>query len=325
MSSGANRLARFLLVAGVSLSAAAQGTIKAESPSSQQAAVVEQVPRVPGVGTLLRGLNAGLTFSQVHDSSAGWYNVITPAVSYTFSHRYSTDASVSIYPYRLVQDQNPATPPAQRLVVHHGDVGDTLIGIHARFNPSALPNTTTVSFTLPTGDRSDGLGTGRVTFDLSNHMEHYVKQTGFLLDLGGGDSSGLFNRLVTREENSLGLLAHFQTGIVIYLPGSSHIQSLAYEQLPIGHQKLYATVSPPGVPNAPLISGNGVNEDNGFTTSMGIPLTDNITLSGYYNRSLRQHIDTASASITFVLRGTPRKKRLSLIDRALREAAGVNN
>jgi len=42
-------------------------------------------------------------------------------------------------------------------------------------------------------------------------------------------------------------------------------------------------------------------------------------LSGYYNRSLRQRLDTVSIGVTYVLRGTP-KKRLSMIDRALREA-----
>jgi hypothetical protein len=67
-----------------------------------------------------------------------------------------------------------------------------------------------------------------------------------------------------------------------------------------------------------------VSEDNGFTTSIAIPLTDHLTLSGYYNRSLREHLDTVSTGITSVLRGTARHRRLSLIDRALREAEGAD-
>lgn len=329
MSSAVCRLAGLLVVAGLRLAAngqeTGQETRKADPPAAQVSANIEQVPRVPGVSTLWRGFNAGLTFSQVHDSSAGWYNVATPAVSYTISRHYTADASVSIYPYRLVQSQAPSTPPAKQLVTELGDVGDTFIGLHGSFYPGKLRNTTTASFTLPTGNRSDELGVGRVTFDLSNHMERYFKQTGFLLDLGGGDSSGLFNPLVAKEENSLGALVHFQAGVVVYLPYSSHIQSLAYEQLPIGGQKVYTTVSPPGAPVLTVLSSNGASEDNGITTSVGIPLTDNFTLSGYYNRSLRQHLDTVSTGITYVLRGTPRRKSLSLIDRALREAAGANN
>jgi hypothetical protein len=45
-------------------------------------------------------------------------------------------------------------------------------------------------------------------------------------------------------------------------------------------------------------------------------------LSCYYNRSLRQHLDTVSFGFTFLLRGKP-KNRLSMVDRALREAEGA--
>jgi hypothetical protein len=103
---------------------------------------VEQVPRVPGVGAILRGFNAGIAFSGVHDSSVGWYTVATPAVSYTFSPHCSADASLSIYPYRLVENQNPLTAFSQRLTPALGDVSDTLVGLHATFNPRLLRNMT---------------------------------------------------------------------------------------------------------------------------------------------------------------------------------------
>jgi len=325
LSSALVRLACLLFALGLCSSAAAQGAEKTDQQPPAQASEVEQVPRVPGVAMLLRGFNAGFTFSQTHDSSAGWYNVATPAVSYTFSRHYSADASASIYPYRRIQNTNPAVPPNQRLVVDLGDVGDTLVGFHATFNPHEFWTTTTASFTIPTGDRSDGLSTGRVTFDLNQHLERYIKQTGFLIDIGGGDSSGLVNRLVTKEDDSLGPLVHFRAGIDLYQFWGWHFQSVAYEQLPIGSQQVYNAVSPPGVPSQPEVTGTGVSEDNGFTTSVGIPLTDHLTLSGYYNRSLRQHTDTVSTGITYVLRGTRRKKRLSLIDRAIREAEGASN
>ncbi len=218
----------------------------------------------------------------------------------------------------------PPANPSSQLAVDVGDVSDTLIGFHATFNPLFLRNTATASFNLPSGDRSSGLGTGRVTFDFSDHMEHYVKETGFILDLGAGDSSGLFNRQLNKENDSLGALVHFQAGMVFYFLGSDHVQFLAYEQLPFGSQTLYTTVSPPGAPLEQVVTGSGVGEDNGLTTSLGIPLTGHLTLGGYYNRSLRQHLDTAAFGVTYVLRGTPRRKRLSLIDKALREAAAAD-
>lgn len=315
------RAACLLVAFGACFCAEAQETTAASAPAQSAPSHIEQVPRVPGVSMLLRGFNAGVTFSGVHDSSIGWYNVVTPALSYTFSSHYSADASLSIYPYRLVQKQASAGEPPQGLVPDLGDLGDTFIGLHASFNPRIFQNTVTASFTAPTGDRSAGLGTGKVTFDFSNYMERKFKQTGFLVDFGAGNSSGLFNNMVTNDYTSLGPLAHFQEGVIVWLPDRIYIQSVAYEQIPIGNQTLYANPGPPGWPTRTVVSGNEVGQDNGITTALGIPLTEHITLSSYYNRSLRQNLDTVSVGVTYVLRGTPLKRRLSMIDRALREAA----
>lgn len=322
MSSIPERLFVLLILSGIAARADAQesGNPGAEPESTR----LEQVQRVPGMGTLVRGLNAGITYSSVHDSSIGWSVLITPAISFTFSAHYSADASTTIYPYRLAQNQNAVAPPTQRLVTTHGDVGDTLIAVHGYFNPHAFQQTVTASMIAPTGNRDDGLGTGRVTFDLSDHVERYVGQTGFIVDIGAGDSSGLFNRLVTDEFSSLGAIAHFQTGLIYWLPGRNYIQSVAYEQLPLGNQKVYTTLSAPGRPTQTVVAGRGVSEDNGFTTSVGLPLTSQVTLSGYYNRSLRLRLDTVSVGLTFVLRGTAHAHGMSMIDRAIREAEGVS-
>ena len=323
MSSSFYRLVCLLVVLGACLPAQAQGTRPASAPALTEPSV-EQVPKVPGVGIILRGFNAGIAFSGVHDSSIGWYTVATPAVSYSFSPHYSADASLSIYPYRLVENPDPIAASTERLVADLGEAGDTLIGLHASFNPRLLRNMATASFTIPTGNRWDGLGTGKVTFDFADHLERYFKQTGFLVDLGAGDSSVLFNRLVTNDYTSLGPLAHFQAGIAVWLPGHSSIQSVAYEQLPAGSQKVYTVVGPPGLPNLTVTSSPSASEDNGFTTSVEIPLNAHVTLSSYYNRSLRRQEDTVSMGMTFVFRGTERSRKLSMIDRALREAEGPN-
>ena len=320
MSSTAREAARIVVMLAVCISAHAQATESADQPQAQSSSDLENVPRVPGVSTLFRGFNAGVTYAGVHNSSIGWYTVITPAVSYTFSPRYSADASTSIYFHRMVENPNPATQPTAPLVVDDADAGDTLIGFHATFNPDLFRDAISAYMTAPSGDRSHGLGTGRVTFDFANHMERYYKQTGFLLDLGGGDSSGLVNNLVMKDYSSLGGLVHFQTGAVYWLPGKSYIESVAYEILPIGNQTVYTTLGQPGSPGSKVPAGTNVSEDNGFTTFMNIPWTDHVALSGYYNRSLRQHLDTVSFGATYVLRGTGKSRHLSIVDRALREA-----
>jgi hypothetical protein len=325
------------LLLALCASAHAQVTAAAGIAPGRVPDKVQAVPRVPGIGGFLDGFNAGVSYSSVHSSSVGWYGITTPAINYTFSRRFSADASTSLYFNREVQNTNTATAAAHPLVTDRIDPGDTLIGFHAFFEPGSLQDTITASLTAPTGDRAKGFGTGQVTYDFSNHLERYFNQLGLVFDIGGGNSSGLFNDLVVKDYNSVGGLAHFESGLVYWLPHRGYVEAVAYEQLPLGSQTVYRTVSrgkgdrtededpgeggnPPPPPPPPVaISVTTVAEDNGFTTFAGIPVTHHITLSGYYNRSLRQRLDTVSVGVTYVLRGTPRK-RLSMIDRALREA-----
>ena len=61
-------------------------------------------------------------------------------------------------------------------------------------------------------------------------------------------------------------------------------------------------------------------DDHGLTTFVSVPLQAHVLFSGYYNRSLREHLNTVSIGTTFVFHGIQKRKRMSLIDRALREA-----
>jgi hypothetical protein len=271
-------------------------------------------------GSYFHSFNAALTASGVHDSANGWTNVLTPVVSYSLSQHYLFDASISVYPYHYATVQANATPPSygNSLVFDGGDVGDVLLEGHAVFSTKHLRNTSTLAVTAPTGDRADGLGTGRATFNISNLTERYFGHTGLLVDIGGGNSSGLINRFVTQEDNSLGPLAQFQAGAETWLTHGVFAETVAYEQLPIGDQKTYGIYYLQGRPTT-VVTGQRVSEDNGFNTSVFIPLSSHITLSSSYNRSLRFHLDTVSTGVTWVLRGT-RRQSDSLIDRAMREA-----
>ncbi len=321
LSSVFQRLAWVLAALCACRGAEAQAT---EHPAAPGTAQIAQVPRVPGVSTLLRGVNAGVTFSGVHDSSIGWYTVATPAVFCAFSSHYSADASFTLYPsrnvIRLVQSTTPGVPPTEQLVLATGELSDTFIGLHGAFNLRRLRDTVTASFTLPTGNNNEGLGAGKVTYDFSDHLERSVRRASLLVDIGAGNSSGLFNRLVTNDYTSVGTLAHFQQGVVLWPFRLNSIQSVLYEQLPIGNQTIYASQGPPGSQGPAAVTGNGIGHDVGVTTSVGIPLTAHLTLSGYYNRSFEQNLDTVSMGVTYVLRGRANVKKLSMIDRALREA-----
>lgn len=126
--------------------------------------------------------------------------------------------------------------------------------------------------------------------------------------------------MVTNDYTSVGALAHFQEGVVFWPFRLNSIQSVVYQQVPFGNQTIYANPGPSGSQEPAAVTGNGLGHDVGVTTSVGIPLTAHLTLSGYYNRSFEQSPDTVSVGLTYVLRGRADLKRLSMIDRALREA-----
>jgi hypothetical protein len=320
------RVRGFLLLCALT-AAALQGLAQQRSDAKPMPGDLENVPRVPGMSSMLRGVNGGVTFAGVHNSAAGWYEVLEPALSYSFSPHYSTDASATVYLHRLVLPPSSSTTSTPKLVLDGSDAGDTLISFHGSFSPKIFDEMATATLTAPTGNHTNGLGTGRVTFDLDNRMERNFGRTILHLDLGFGDSAGADSTVLQHNYNTLGYLAHFETGATLWVKRYGYIQSVAYEQLPIGSQKIYQLVkstSNKSTTTTYQLVSSGLSEDNGITTLIGAPLAEHLLLSGYYSRSLRQHQDTVSLGMTFVFRGMPGRKRLSMIDEALREAAGLS-
>jgi hypothetical protein len=314
----ARAVAGTLLLLGASL-AAQVSTAPGES-APDEGKIHQAIPRVPGASRLFSGFNAGVNYAAVHDSTTGWYMVLTPGISYTFSPRYSMDASTPLYLHRMVQNQQPPGPGVPRLVTHAASAGDTLIGFHATFMPGSLLDTMSAYLTAPTGDRSAGVGTGRVTVDFNNHIERYHRTVGGFIDLGIGNSSNVFNSYVNTNYSSVGGLARFQAGAILWLPRHSYFEPVAYEQLPFGSQTVYSSAPTSGTSPQPVSTTSTFAEDNGFVTFAGTPLWRNLSLFGYYNRSLRRSSDTVSFGINWVLHPPRASESLSLIDRALREA-----
>ncbi len=266
-----------------------------------------EVPSVPGLSGLLRGVNAGLTFSSFHDSAAGWATLFQPAIGYSFNDIFAVDITVPIYLYRLAESKDIRPQPNAFLVPRRGEVGDVLFAFHAQFVPRGFNYQATVSATAPTGDAFYGLSTGRPTFDLTNRFDHSFRRITPSVELGVGDSSTLVNPLVTRDYTSLGPIAHFEAGLAFPILWGTSFSTNAYEQLPIGDQKIYTQITRRGTTST-VVTGRSVIEDNGFTNTLDLPIDDHTTVSAYYSRSLRLHDDVVSLALTYVLRGTNEKK-----------------
>jgi hypothetical protein len=262
----------------------------------------QDVPEVPGLSSALRGWNAGVTITGVHESTTGWATLFIPAIGYSFNDTFSIDATVPIYMFRLANSLSTHPKPNALLVNQRGEPGDVVFGLHAQFIPRQFQYQLTGLVTAPTGDETYGLTTGRVTFDISNRFERTFGRITPNLEMGGGDSTTLVNRILNKNYTSLGPLAHFQIGLGVALVHGISFETEAYEQLPIGDQKIYG---PPRKNKPPLVTGHNVTEDNGFINALDVPLDRHITFSGYYSRSLRFRADTAAIGVTYVLRPVP--------------------
>ena len=258
-----------------------------------------ELPGNYGFYSPVRGFNAGLTVSGVHDSATGWSTMATPFVSYSFNRIFSLDATLPVYMYRLAESRYLRPSPQAHLVTRRGKPADIIFGMNAQFFPALLSYRVTAAVTAPTGDEEYGLSTGRVTFDVNNHFERSFRRFTPKLELGAGDSSNLVNRAITRHYTSLGPLAHFQVGFILDLLHGASFQGEAYEQLPIGDQKIYGYSRKR---KATVVRGENVSEDNGFISSLDVPVNRHTTLSGYYSHSLRLRTDIAAIGVSYILR-----------------------
>ena len=266
---------------------------------------------VPGITPTLHGFNAGATVAGIHDSVVGWSTLFTPTIGYSFNDIFSVDATLPIYMYRLAESLSARPRRNQQLVNQRGELGDLVMELHAQFVPPLFQYQITAAISAPTGDEDYGLTTGRATFDVNNHFERTFRRLTPNLELGIGDSSTLVNRIVSKNYTTLGPLAHFQTGIGLTLPRDLFFESDVYEQLPIGDQKIYG---PSRRGKATIVTGHNVSEDNGFTSSLDLPIDRHTTLTGYYSRSLRLRIDSVGIGLTYVLRAPPQNPETPLDD-----------
>ena len=255
------------------------------------------IPRVPG-------LNASVTSSTQHDSVTGWANLLTPNVAYRFNKYLSADASASVFTTINVNAKSTgkAATSASQLRTVHGAATDTAIAGHLDLPlPSSVEYTFTSTLGLPTGNKAYGLGAGQVSYDLNNHFERDMFLSPYV-EAGFGDTSQLLNRRVRRNQTSVGNLAHFEAGGSADLPLHASFNLSAFESLPIGNQNITATKTVRKKTVTVVTGTTGLAEDNGFNSSLDIPVKKHLAVSGFYTRSLRQHSDTAGISLTYFAR-----------------------
>ena len=259
-----------------------------------------------GIVPYTKGYNLSLGTTSQHDSSNGWSSLLTPNAAYRFNGHFSADFTFPVYTYInvLVTGGTTARPTSTYVTKHHA-VGDAALNGHFENSFSFFDYNVTATLGFPTGSPAYGLGAGKYTYGINNHFEKNLGHFSPDIELGIGDSSSLEDTRIRRSFTTVGELAHFQAGTSVSLPRNINFSADAYEDLPLAAQTVFSTTGK-GRKKKTTATNEGAAEDNGFTNSLDIPLNGHVTLSGIYNRSLRNHIDTAGFSLTFLLKAPPK-------------------
>jgi hypothetical protein len=340
-------------VATVLLSALLCSSCFAQSVQSRQPAqsdqdpssLLEQLTQEPSSATD-RGLSWFTSISGSHDSFSGWSSVMDSSMRYDFNSVFAVELGV---PYYMMHHGYAVTTSAHSgvrppLVSAYNTLGDTYLRLHFAAPQTSFHYAAMLTGTAPTGDTSSGISTGRPTFDLNNHIEHSFRFFTPMAEFGIGDSSALINQRISEPYASLlgagniahptnpilvtlmnqqirqpyttlGPISHYRAGATFQFLRIFSFAPSAYEDLPIGNQKVYSHLFVPsktgkqiqivngrripGYETVQELKGQGILEDNGVTAEMTVSLSRHVALTGTYQRSLRQHFDTVAFGMSF--------------------------
>ena len=264
-----------------------------------------------GIIPVVKGFNVSMGTTSQHDSSSGWSSLLTPNVAYRLNRYISVDAGVPMYMYiNIDANVGTKTKPVYVYSPKKGAFGDTSLSFHGDATAWTIDYNGTVSLGLPSGNTDYGLGAGQVTYNVNNRFERNFDLFTPDIEFGFGDTSTLVNQRVLKSYVAVGPMAHFQAGTAVNLPLRMSFEADAYEELPLDKNLVYSTTGK-GKKKVTTATNTDPAEDNGFLTSLDIPLSRHVTLSGFYNRSLRDHDDVGGFSFTFLLKAPPRPPEIA--------------
>jgi hypothetical protein len=276
------------------------------APAATESSAAASVAGTEGVsaeGAFVTGFNFSLTTASQHDSIIAWSNSWTPDFSYAYNKHFGGDFSFPFYTYldTLVASGSPLKPTDSMITIHNV-IGDASATVHYAASPSFMDYVLTVTGGFPIGNKQYDLSSTQYTYNITNHFDTSLGIFSPEIEIGEGDSSSLANHRVLKSTIVVGPLAFFTAGTAVELPFNLTFTADAYEQLPLQNMDTFKTVKNLKKGLTTVQTGSGPAEDNGFETNLDIPITSHFTLSGIYDRSLRQHEDTVGFALTYLLR-----------------------
>jgi hypothetical protein len=237
------------------------------------------------------GLTSYAAFGGTSNSQGQIYELST-SVGYEFNRHFAADVGVPFYFIR---------PSSSTGGTSANGVGDPFLRLGLKFpNPTINLRSALTGF-VPVGDSKKGLGTGRATFDWTNHFDHsFFRLTPF------GDV-GIANTIVStqmfvRPYTTLGFNTHFQGGARYEIWKFFTLGTSAYDILPAGQQTVFSRVAHGAAPQHGRVfegtqqtTGSAdIAKDNGFSTWLDASPGRVVDLEIGFTRSMHYDLNSVS-------------------------------
>jgi hypothetical protein len=261
----------------------------------------------------------GWSFSGRFNGSSNSDGVVTKAetaVGYSFNNHVSTYVGVPFYFVNL--SSTAAAAATNGTGGWMSGVGNAFLGFRAGVKGEVVNYTSNLEFTAPTGDKSRGFSTGRVTADWTNTFSGKVSA---LTPFG---SVGIANTVsdtafFVRPFTSLGVVGHFEGGATYDVLRAARIGLSAYSVRGTGEQRIISkvvrsqTTTATGTSGSPQTSnGNrvfekqretvsqaGIVNDHGFSTWFGVSPRPEVDFHAGYSRSVNYDFNTFFFGVGF--------------------------
>ena len=173
-------------------------------------------------------------------NSGGTVMKTEPVLGYAVNNHFQTYIGLPLYFVNLSATPSTMTAPSTTSGFQNG-IGNAFVGFRYSVQNDALNYSSTLELAAPTGDKSRGFSTGRVTADWSNRFSHrFDSFTPF-------GSAGIANTIsdtafFVRPFTSLGLVGHFEGGGTYDLARYLHVSGSAYAVRASGDQRIFSKV-----------------------------------------------------------------------------------
>jgi len=248
-----------------------------------------------------RGITSYAAF-QGSDSDQGQVMKFDPSVGYNFNSHFGMNFGVPVY---FVRTAATATTPS----TSNNGLGNAYVDLKLTYLRPAVNFASTLTGYAPTGNRDNGLSTGRVTFDWNNHFDRSFSRVTPFVEAGAGNTI-LDSTFFTRPFTTLGFSTHVTGGASFNVWKFVSVGASAYSIMPVGDQKVFSKLVKKGgtakgsgshgrvyETNNLTTGTSDIARDDGFSAWIDANPSESVDISFGYNRSIKYELNVVSFGV----------------------------